>query len=282
MPTFSTRLGRVPVLIAAGAIALVLFGLLLLASRPSPPPPAAQISPSAPPATVAPSEATLSAAQPAAQSADSAARPEPTNTPPPPKASLVASEAPAVAAAPSGGSGGSADTASATQAADAPQTEAGLPTIADGVQPRAAGSTTTVPVQAGQAASTQRYIDVAQRVAPPRRGDRPGSVWNARVVDDDQGHAVMLIMPLDAGANNAEFVRAAKERIAAIVNAMFLNDPQVIRVGVIGTFPNQSGTEVPAVSMIVNKAASPRWGQVSPTELEGIAQSLTIEQQFLP
>ncbi len=279
MPTFPTRLGRGPVLIATGAVALVLFGLLLLAGRSGTPASVAQLSPSAAPAAAAPSVEAPPAAQPQArpaEAADKAARPEPTNTRPP--TSPVPSKPPAPAAA---ASGGSADVALADKTADAPLDGAARPAAADPARPRDGGSSATAPAQPALSDPAQRYVDVAQRAAPPHQGQRPGSNWEARVVGDNQGYAVMLIMPLDAGTSNAAFVRAAKERIAAIVNAVFLNDPQVIRVGVIGTFPNQGGAEVPAVSMIVNKAASPRWGQISPTELERIAQSLTVEEPFL-
>lgn len=275
MLTFLSRLGRIPVLIVTGIIALILFGLLL-AVRPDSPAPNAQTPSVMPPTVVADM-----AVQPILSTTDPVEPPAPTNTLPPTRPaaanSPVADAPPAVVSTATTSANDVADPISNT----APTSTARVATTGT-IQPSIGDQSSTPATQPTQADPAERYIDVAQRAAPPRQGQRPSSDWEARVIDDDQGHAVMVIMPLDGNANTAAFVRTAKERIAAIVNALFLDDPQIIRVGVIGTFPNQRGAEVPAISLIVNKAASPRWGQVSPSELERIAQSITVAEQFRP
>jgi hypothetical protein len=48
----------------------------------------------------------------------------------------------------------------------------------------------------------------------------------------------------------------------------------------VGTYPNSAGQEVPAITLIVAKSASTRWGSVTPVELERVAQSFRVRPEF--
>ncbi|GAB4209173.1 MAG: hypothetical protein OHK0022_39790 [Roseiflexaceae bacterium] len=277
MPTFLTKLGRVPLLIAAGVVAVVLFALLLLGGGSTAPAQIAQTSPSVVPASPAPTQAALSTA-PTAAAAPTLARSAPTNTLPPSNTTQAESPVPSTVPA-----GGTTNTTPVVPIADAPQSEpVGNSTPA---QPSAGSRTATTPAQpapAEQSDQVQRYVSVAQQVSPSKQGQRPGSEWRGEVIKYEPGYGAVIIMPLDAAPTNAEFVRVAKQRIALVVNALFLNDPQIIRVGVVGTFPNERGEELPAVSLVVSKNASPTWGQVSAEELDRIAQSVNVRERYRP
>ncbi len=142
-------------------------------------------------------------------------------------------------------------------------------------QPRA----TTDPTQFS--AARERYLAVAQRAAPANSAGvaseaQVAGKWHVRVLDTQDGTAVVVVMPLERKASKAESISLAKQRMTQVVNALFVDDPSIVRLGVIGMFQDDKGQDEVGVSMFIRQAASPQWGSVTLSELERIAQSVYV------
>lgn len=259
MRTLLTRVGWIPVAIIAVVITIALLALLL-PGRTSTSPATNALNPTAaaPTSAASPSEAA------SAVSAGQASSPAPQQSP------GAAPGAPSVTA---GGSGG---TSGGTSGAGQPAAPSPVPVTPEPTLPLRA--TQQAAAKAATDSEGQRYIDMARKAVP--EAPRPGSAWDVQVIPDEGGTAVMLVMPLSQAPSSVSALGAAKQRIADVVNAVFVNDSKVVRVGVVGTYQNSTGREAPAISLIVRKAASPRWGSVTPAELERLAQNLYISAEF--
>ncbi len=128
------------------------------------------------------------------------------------------------------------------------------------------------------------YLQVAQQAVLSSAGPGQGQVygkWGIKLVDTDKGRVVIVTMPISRTGGNALLVQDTKTAMAKIVNAIFVDDPSIIRTGVVSTYLGSDGTELPAVSLFVQHAASPSWGAVAIDDLEQIAQSVYVHPQLL-
>lgn len=141
--------------------------------------------------------------------------------------------------------------------------------------------------------SVQRYLTIAQQavtasVEPHDSGQSTlaHDIWHASVIADsgETGSAVVIHLPLEQidGQTNAEFTHSAKQQIGQIINALFATDPSLVRVGIIGKVPTADGKNLPAISVFIKRSASSQWGSVAPNDIERLAQSVYIHEQFLP
>lgn len=269
-----TRVGWAPLAIIAVVITIALLALVLpLGTSTSP---ATNVT--SPPAISGTSEARATDS-PTTSSQAQIASPAPIS----PVATTSAGTGAGVAAGGStvtraGSGAGSSTSPSTSPSADARPSAAGSPPQVLADLPLPAEVTQQAAVQTATADGGARYIDMARRAAP---GDlRPGTKWSAQVIPTEDGPAVMLIMPLSSPPSSQSALAAAKQRIADVVNTVFVNDPKAARLGVVGTYPNSAGQEVPAITLIVAKSASTRWGSVTPVELERVAQSFRVRPEF--
>ena len=127
----------------------------------------------------------------------------------------------------------------------------------------------------------ERYITIAQGSALPLVRDRDMSdgEWEASVINAGDGPELELRVPLSMALSNEQFVRQARRNIALIVNALFVAEPDLFRITVIGTFPDQ-GPELPAVSLFVYRSKSNDWGTVTADQLDGLAEWVDIKPRF--
>lgn len=158
-----------------------------------------------------------------------------------------------------------------TQTAPAPST----------ATPTARAPAETPPPPAATAAPEQRYIAIAQdaALADIRAAmGVPAGAWTASVIDLGAGPELELRMPLNPAGDNAQFVRLAKQTIAQVINALFVDDPALARVVVIGTFPDQAG-ESPAVSIAVKRGAA-SWGSATVADIEAAAEFVNVKPEY--
>lgn len=128
------------------------------------------------------------------------------------------------------------------------------------------------------------YLQVAQKAVQSSAGPDEGQVygsWGIKLVDTDKGRVVIVMMPISRTGSNALLVRDTKAAMAKIVNAIFVDDPSIIRTGVVSTYLGADGMELPAISLFVQHAASPSWGMVAADDLERIAQSVYVHPRLL-
>ena len=256
MRTLLTRVGWAPLTIIAVVITIALLTLVL--------PRRTSISPAtdaANPTAVLDSSVAPTTSGPTAGSVAQAASPPPSSPIPAPTSA-------------GSSAGGSADSGPASTAS----TGGAQPTVASASAQVQAEPTPPAAATQQVAVQTATYIDMARKAAPA--APRPGSNWDVQVIPTEDGPAVMLIMPLSQPPSNTSALTAAKQRITDVVNMVFVNDSKVVRLGVVGTYQNSAGKEVPAISLIVRKSASPRWGSITPSELERLAQNFYISAEF--
>lgn len=161
---------------------------------------------------------------------------------------------------------------------------------------------TDAPATSGQppTQAQERYLGIVQAAlahyAPPLEAAtgelspdeaplafRPIQEWRANVIETDAGKpaAVAIVIPIDVAATSADLMQQAKERLAIVVNALFVADLDLERVGIIATFQAADGEMRPGISLFVQRSASPAWGAVSASELERIAQSIYVQPDLL-
>lgn len=131
--------------------------------------------------------------------------------------------------------------------------------------------------------SKGHYVSLAKEVLTSRQrveNDLPEGEWRSITIDSDSDTSLVVVLPLDRKPTNEEFVRIAKQEIVEVINTLFVDEPTLARVGVVGTFPGDEGNEVPAISIIVNRSASSEWGNLGVAEVEAIAQSMEVKPQF--
>lgn len=132
-------------------------------------------------------------------------------------------------------------------------------------------------------ASKGHYVDLAKETLTSRRrteGELPEGEWRSITVDADSDTSLVIVLPLAQKSTHEEFVRVAKQEIVDVINTLFVDEPSLARVGVVGTFPGEEGNEVPAISIIVDRSASSEWGNLGVAEVEAIAQSIEVKPQF--
>jgi hypothetical protein len=110
----------------------------------------------------------------------------------------------------------------------------------------------------------QKYLSLAQDglITPIVRMGRPAGEWKALLIDAGD---VQITMPLTVGMPE-ETVRLGKMAIAQVTKALFDNAPELERVTVIGTTPDgPDGAELPAISIVVERAAFAQWDGTADT-----------------
>lgn len=120
---------------------------------------------------------------------------------------------------------------------------------------------TPAPAAATETAET-RYVRIAQAGAtiPIARVNLPKGEWKAELLNAGEGPEVTLTMPVSVGLSNEQTVRQAKRHLSQVVKALFDGDPALVRVTAIGTTPDAAdGSELPAVSIFVTRAAFAQW-----------------------
>lgn len=127
-----------------------------------------------------------------------------------------------------------------------------------------------------------RYLSIAQEAAGPsiRTAAHGEGAWKAELLNVGEGPELTLTMPLNQALSNEQFVRLAKQRIGQVVNALFVSDPALVRVTVIGTFPQEPGNELPAVSLFVRHDLVPSWGSATVAELEASGATFDIKPRY--
>lgn len=129
-----------------------------------------------------------------------------------------------------------------------------------------------------------RYLAIAQGAALPSirpAMGMPAGEWRASVINAGEGPELELRAPLNPAGSNDQFVRLAQQNIAQIVNALFVADPALARVVVIGTLP-ENEQELPAVSLAVRRDAAPEWGAVVSADLVVLAEFVDIKPEYRP
>lgn len=140
------------------------------------------------------------------------------------------------------------------------------------------------PAPAPTASPEDRYLAIAQDAAMPSIRSAmgmPAGEWKASVINVGEGPELELRAPLNPATNNDQLVRLAQQNIAQIINALFVADPALARVVVIGTLP-ENGQEMPAVSLAVRRDAAPEWGAVVPADLATLAEFVDIKPDYQP
>jgi hypothetical protein len=103
------------------------------------------------------------------------------------------------------------------------------------------------------------YLSIAKTAAGPiaREDAIPDSAWSARTVLPGD---ISVTMPLPLGRSNDQTVRLGKQMMSQVVNALFVQVPELTQVNVIGTTPLNG--EAPAISIVVPRGAAP-WGTMT-------------------
>ncbi len=65
------------------------------------------------------------------------------------------------------------------------------------------------------------------------------------------------------------------------MGALFTADPNLVRVGVIGTYPT-GDQELPAVTVWAKRTATEDWSALSGTQLDRVAESMDIKPRYQP
>jgi hypothetical protein len=115
----------------------------------------------------------------------------------------------------------------------------------------------------------QKYFSLAQgglAIPIQRPGLRMGLLPDAWKVDLLALDDVQITMPLSVGTTNEQTVRLGKVAIGQVTKALFDNAPELERVSVIGTTPDgPDGAELPAISIVVERAAFAQWDGTADT-----------------
>ncbi len=129
----------------------------------------------------------------------------------------------------------------------------------------------------------QKYVSIVQQVVVPAESlVQPEDTWSVRTTDIN-GHGVLVTLPLqpDVGLSNAELVQAAKEMIAAAINALFVANPDLDRAVVVCAMPDSRGQNIPIVSISIQRAVVDNWGTVPLSTIEANAQGVFVELAML-
>lgn len=178
----------------------------------------------------------------------------------------------------------SAESTAAPTSAPAPvaQADTPVPTSAPTVEPTATTPPEPTPTPAPVATLSPEdalLVVVKDAFGPViREQGQPGGAWKVEIMNLGSGPEAYVTMPLNYALSNEQFVRQAKRTIARVMNAVYVADPSLVRVGVVGTFP-LGDVELPAVSMFAKQDAA-TWGQVSADELEQVADNVDIKPRY--
>lgn len=165
----------------------------------------------------------------------------------------------------------------------APPTNTIPPTNTPGPTNTPQATATKAPIRPTATRSVEnQYLATARKAALPDIRDAlgvPSGEWSIDVMNLGAGPETHVRMPLNPANSNEQFVRLAKQSIARVINALFVSDPALARVVVIGTFPTGQAGELPAVSIAV-KRGSADWGIVPIDELVSIADFVDIKPRY--
>lgn len=139
------------------------------------------------------------------------------------------------------------------------------------------------PATAASEAVRQEYVSIIQQVVDPTESlAQPEDTWGIQTTDIN-GYGVLVTLPLksDVTLPNDELVQEAKEMIAAAINALFVANPDLDRVGVVCSMPDASGQNIPIVSIFIQRAVVDNWGTVPLRTIEANAQGMFVEPALL-
>jgi hypothetical protein len=163
-----------------------------------------------------------------------------------------------------------------TPTATPPPTETKAPTFTP-----TAGPTSTPRPPPPTPSRKDRYIAIAKEAALPLiRIDMPDGEWKASVINAGKGQELQLTMPLNEAFDNEQFVRLAKQSMAQVFNALFVSDPDLVRIAIIGTYPRTGSVELPSVSIAIQRSAFAEWGTVLRDEIDQRAEFVDIKEPY--
>ncbi len=164
-----------------------------------------------------------------------------------------------------------------------------LPATDRSVRPTETRIRPTQQVVTQDLARSRHYLDVARQSVQTAMNEQTATSdetnWHIWVTDDRTSKfpVIMVTLPLERSnaQSDEEFVLAAKETLLQVINTLVLDDPNITRIGAVGTFPNADGKVLPAVSLIIHKTKGQEWTPMAIDDLHQMVHTLYVRLEFM-